>query len=166
MSKKPLISLVAAMARDRVIGKNNKMPWHLPADLAHFKKITLGKPIVMGRKTFDSIGRPLPGRRNIIISRQTHLVIQNVECVNSLEKALALLQNEPEIMIIGGANVYEQTLPIADHLYLTYINLSCEGDAFFPEFDEKNYIILDREAHNPDEQNSLAYEFVHLQKRD
>lgn len=165
MSKKPLISLIAAMARHRVIGKDNQMPWHLPADLAHFKKVTLGKPIVMGRKTFDSVGRPLPGRRNIVISRQKNLSIEGVECVDSLESALSLLKNEAEIMIIGGASVYEQALPMADQLYLTYINLNCEGDAFFPEFDENNYLISAREAHQPDEKNTLACEFLHLLKR-
>ncbi len=165
MLKKPLVSIIAAMARGRVIGKENKMPWHLPADLAHFKKVTLGKPIVMGRKTFESVGRPLPGRRNVVISRQKNLVIENVECVDSLENAIALLKEEAEIMIIGGANVYTQALQLADQLYLTYIDLNCEGDAFFPDFDENNYVILNREAHPSDEKNPQAYEFQHLVKR-
>lgn len=160
-----LISLVAAMARHRVIGQNNKMPWHLPADLAHFKKVTLGKPVVMGRKTFESIGRPLPGRKNIVISRQKNLSIDQVECVESIEQALSVLKNEPEIMIIGGATIYEQTLPMADQLYLTYIDLDCEGDAFFPEFDENNFLIISREHHSPDEKNSLACEFLYLTRR-
>jgi dihydrofolate reductase len=164
MSEKPLISLVAAMAKGRVIGKDNKMPWHLPADLAHFKKITLGKPVVMGRKTFESIGRPLPGRRNVIISREKNKIIEHAECVTSLESAFSLLSEEPEIMIIGGATIYQQALEMADKLYLTYIDLNCEGDAFFPAFDEKRFEIKSQEAHEPDEKNSLAYQFLCLER--
>jgi dihydrofolate reductase len=107
----------------------------------------------------------LPGRRNIIISRQKNLSIENTESVDSLEGAINLLKNEKEIMIIGGASVYEQALPMADQLYLTYINVDCEGDAFFPEFNEKMYLISDHEAHKSDEKNPMAYEFLRLVKR-
>lgn len=158
----PPIALIAAMAHHRVLGKDNKMPWHLPADLAYFKKVTFGKPIVMGRKTFDSLGRPLPGRRNIVITRQKNLSIPGVECLNSLEQALDLLKNEAEIMIIGGATIFEQALPIADELYLTYIDLDCEGDTFFPEFNEQDFIIASQEAHKRDEKNKFDYQFLHL----
>lgn len=126
-----LISLVAAMAANRVIGKDNQMPWHLPADLKHFKAVTLGKPVVMGRKTFESIGRVLPGRRNLVISRTPPADSRGAEWVNSLAQALELLQGHDEVMIIGGGEIYRQALPLAQRLYLTDIDLTTEGDAFF-----------------------------------
>ncbi|WP_275692631.1 type 3 dihydrofolate reductase [Rheinheimera hassiensis] len=129
-----IISMVAAMAANRVIGKDNQMPWHLPADLKHFKAVTLGKPVVMGRKTFESIGRVLPGRRNIVVSRQTVTDHRGAEWVNSLAQAFELLQDQPEVMVIGGAEIYRQCLPLAQRLYLTEITLETEGDACFPDY--------------------------------
>ncbi len=110
------IAMIAAMANNRVIGKDNQMPWHLPADLKHFKKVTLGKPVIMGRKTYQSIGKALPGRRNIVISRQGVALSADADWVQSIEQALALVQDEAEVMIIGGAEIYRQVLPIADTL--------------------------------------------------
>ena len=129
-----IISMVAAMTKNRVIGKDNQMPWHLPADLKHFKQVTLGKPVVMGRKTFESIGRLLPGRRNVVISRSTPADAKGAEWVTSLEQAFRLVQQHDEVMVIGGAEIYRQCLPLAQRLYLTEIDLSTEGDAYFPDY--------------------------------
>ena len=128
------VSIIAAMAANRVIGKDNKMPWHLPEELSYFKQVTMGKPIVMGRNTFESIGRPLPGRKNIVLSSNTQLMIDGVTVVHSIEQALVAADNCDELMIIGGARLYEQMLPYADCLYLTDIKLNVAGDAFFPDF--------------------------------
>src|SRR5690554_3787051 len=117
------ISLVAAMAKHRVIGKSGDMPWHLPSELKYFKEITMGKPIVMGRTTFESIGRPLPGRQNIVISRQPHLLPDTVDAVKSPAEALALVANAEEVMVIGGGQIYECFLPYATRLYVTHIDV-------------------------------------------
>ena len=122
------ISLIAAMANNRVIGKDNDMPWHMPADLAHFKKVTLGKPVIMGRKTFESIGRPLPGRTNIVITRNLDWQHDGVEVVDSPEQALAKVAGVDEVMIIGGGNIYQQFLPQAENLSLHFIDLDVDGD--------------------------------------
>lgn len=160
------ISMIAAMAQQRVIGLNNQMPWHLPADLQHFKKVTLGKPVVMGRKTFESIGRPLPGRRNIVISRQTPAVDSRVEWVSSIEQALALLAEQPEVMIIGGAEIYRQCLPLAQRLYVTEIALETAGDAFFPDYHaEGAWQEIAREEHPQGAENPLGYCFITLERQ-
>lgn len=160
------LSLIAAMARDRVIGHNNQMPWHMPADLAHFKKVTLGKPVIMGRKTFDSIGRLLPGRRNIIISRQVKPAGLAADWVHSLEQALALVAAEPEVMVIGGAELYRQSLPFADRLYLTEFELSVPGDAFFPDYQaDAGWTLTDQQEHQADAQNPAAYRFLQLERQ-
>ena len=115
------LSIVVAMDDNRLIGKDNKLPWHLPADLAYFKKITIGKSILMGRKTYDSIGRPLPNRRNIVITRNTNIVIPGCEVVSNIEQALLITKDEPEVMVIGGASLCEQLLPDVSRLYITKI---------------------------------------------
>jgi dihydrofolate reductase len=158
------LSLVAAMAKGRVIGKDNQMPWHLPADLQHFKKVTMGKPIVMGRKTYDSIGRPLPGRCNIVITRQENLSIAGCDVFNSIPEALAELSDENEVMIIGGGNLYEQALPLVDYLYLTFIDLEVEGDAFFPVWVEADWKEISLEKHMPDDKNLSSYCFVEFER--
>lgn len=159
------IALVAAMANDNVIGLNNQMPWHMPADLAHFKKVTLGKPVIMGRKTYDSIGRLLPGRRNIIISRQPAPEGFSADWVDSVEAALALVGGQEEVMIIGGAQLYQQMLARADRLYLTHIMLNTEGDAFFPNYQQQQgWQQVWVEEHPADEQNPYSYRFVLLEK--
>lgn len=132
------ISLIVAQGLNRVIGCNNSMPWHIPEDLQYFKRTTMGKPVIMGRKTFDSIGRPLPKRPNIVVTRQPEWQADGVKVTNSLEQALSLaptMCNSSEIMIIGGAEIYRQALPLANRLYITQIKASFEGDAFFPEWD-------------------------------
>ncbi|WP_444996591.1 type 3 dihydrofolate reductase [Aliikangiella sp. IMCC44359] len=157
---KPIISLIAAMAKDRVIGKDNQMPWHLPADLRHFKTITMDKPIIMGRKTFESIGRPLPGRKNIVISRQISYQAEGCDTANSIEAAIELVNNVKEIMIIGGGFLYSQALPIANKLYLTFIDLTVDGDTQFPEYEQLALTEIKREAFQADDKNPYSYEFV------
>jgi dihydrofolate reductase len=157
---KPIVSLIAAMANNRVIGKGNQMPWHLPADLGHFKTVTFGKPVIMGRKTYESIGRPLPGRRNIIISRNRNYKIEGCETAVSLEEAMELVNEVEEIMIIGGGHVYSQAIPLADRLYLTFIDLDVDGDTQFPEFEHLKLTEVKREKHLKDEKNSYDYQFI------
>ena len=156
------IALIAAMANNRVIGKGNQMPWHLPEDLRHFKAMTLGKPIVMGRKTFDSIGRPLPGRHNIVISRQEGLVIEGTTCVTSFEAAKKAAGDVDELVVIGGGQLYAMTIGIADKLYLTEIDLEVEGDTFFPEWDDGTWLINVQESAVNDK--DLGYRFIELVK--
>ncbi|MBM0489864.1 type 3 dihydrofolate reductase [Aeromonas jandaei] len=155
------ISMIAAMAHDRVIGKDNQMPWHMPADLAHFKRVTLGKPVLMGRKTFESIGRPLPGRRNLVISRNPDYQADGIEVVSSVEAALALLADNEvaEVMVIGGGHLYAELLPKADCLYLTRIELEVEGDTRFPAFADEQWQCVEREVHQADEKNPHPYRF-------
>ncbi|MFM5587010.1 type 3 dihydrofolate reductase [Aeromonas media] len=162
------ISMIAAMAHDRVIGLDNQMPWHLPADLAHFKRVTLGKPVLMGRKTFESIGRPLPGRRNLVISRNPDYRAEGVEVVDSVEAALALLasgEKVDELMVIGGGHLYGQLLPKADCLYLTRIDLAVAGDTRFPAFDESDWVRTESDPHQPDEKNPHPYCFETWRRR-
>src|SRR3990167_4875952 len=136
------ISLVVAKSKNNVIGKNNQLPWHLPADLKHFKNVTMGKPIIMGRKTFDSIGKPLPGRRNIIISHQPNLFIDGCEVFHSIDDALNAVKTEPEVMVIGGANLYAQILDRANCIYLTVIDAEFDGDTFFSELDQDKWKLI------------------------
>jgi len=157
---KPLISIIVAMAKNCVIGKDNEMPWHLPADLGHFKTITLGKPIIMGRKTYESIGRALPGRINIVMSRDKNYRLEGCETVTSLEEALTLVNDVQEVMIIGGGFLYEQTISTADRLYLTFIDLDVDGDTLFPEYEQLDLTEVKREKHLKDEKNPYDYEFV------
>lgn len=130
-----MISLIVAHDKNRVIGYENKMPWHLPGDLQYFKKVTMGKPVIMGRKTFESIGRPLPGRRNIIITRNPDYSAEGIEVVGSVDEALALVSDVEEIMIIGGEQIFTQCLPLADRLYITIIHHEFEGDTYFPTYE-------------------------------
>jgi len=160
-----LISLIVAMAENRVIGRGNQMPWHLPADLRHFKNVTLGKPVIMGRKTFESIGRPLPGRRNVVITRNTAWQAEGVECADSLDAALALVDTHAEVMIIGGGQLYREALPLAHRLYLTHIQLSVmDADTWFPDYSSFQWALLSDERHEPDEKNSYYYRFETLDR--
>lgn len=133
------VSIIAAMDNNRVIGKDNGLPWHLPEDMKRFKRRTMGKPVIMGRKTFVSIGGPLPGRTNTVLCRTPWPHEDSVRFVQSLEEALSLYYDANEVMIIGGAQVYEQAIPIADRMYLTEIDAEYEGDTWFPEFDKDEW---------------------------
>ncbi|AAN56632.1 type 3 dihydrofolate reductase [Shewanella oneidensis MR-1] len=157
------IAMIAAMANNRVIGKDNKMPWHLPEDLRHFKAMTLGKPVVMGRKTFESIGRPLPGRHNIVISRQADLQIEGVTCVTSFEAAKRVAGDCEELVVIGGGQLYKQLLPQADRLYLTQINLDVDGDTFFPAWEDNEW--QKTETQPSISADGLEYNFINLVKK-
>jgi dihydrofolate reductase len=165
----PRLCLIAALAENRVIGRDNQLPWHLPADLRHFKALTLGKPIIMGRKTWDSLGRPLPGRLNLVVSRQADLQLEGAEVFASLEQAIArasqwaTAQGVDELMLIGGAQLYELGLAMAERLYLTRVALSPQGDAWFPELPEQDWRLLDRQAQAAGEQ-SPAYCFETWQR--
>jgi dihydrofolate reductase len=166
-----VLSIVCALAQNRVIGRDNQLPWRLPRDLAYFKKITLGHPIIMGRKTFDSIGRPLPGRTNIVVTRQVGWSADGVVPTGSLDAALELAtrvardNGVKEVMLIGGANLYEQALPLAAKLYLTEVHTQVPGDAFFPEFSRAEWIELTREDYAADTTNPIAHSFVVYEKR-
>lgn len=154
------IALIAAMANNRVIGIDNKLPWHLPDDLQHFKKLTLGKTIVMGRKTWESLPGLLPDRRHIVISRNRQFQAEGAEVLNSIEQAIQRLSDEEEIMIVGGANLYGQLLPDADFLYLTLVDADIEGDAFFPEWHEADWQQIERSHHPADDRHAFAFDFV------
>lgn len=152
-----MISLIVAMGENRVIGHDNQMPWHLPADLKYFKKTTTGHSIVMGRKTFQSIGRPLPNRTNIILTRDSSFSAEGCVVLHSREEVLELAQKE-DLFIIGGAQIYEEFLPYADKLYITKIHESFAGDTFFPETGNE-WKLLSTEKHAPNEKNAYEYEF-------
>jgi dihydrofolate reductase len=160
-----IISLIAAMDRNRLIGNKNELPWHLPADLAHFKKITLNKPILMGRKTYESIGRPLPGRENIVLTRNKGLEIEGVTVVHSLEEAVENLSDTAELMVIGGSTIYELALPSAQRLYLSYVEGEFEGDAWFPEVDATQWRISESLTQPPDEKNHYGCRFVTYERK-
>ena len=157
------IAMIAAMANNRVIGKDNQMPWHLPEDLRHFKAMTLGKPVVMGRKTYESIGRPLPGRHNIVISRQADLIIDGVTTVTSFDDAKLAAGDCEELVIMGGGQLYEMLLSQADILYLTEIALDVEGDTYFPEWNDGSWQEVSRDVAKND--NDLEYSFIKLVKK-
>jgi dihydrofolate reductase len=157
------ITLVAAMARGRVIGRDGDMPWHLPADLTHFKAVTLGHPVIMGRRTWDSIGRALPGRRNLVISRSAPSLPDGVECHGSLEAALAACSGESAVMIIGGGEIYRQALPQANRLVLTLIDAEIDGDTHFPAVDWARWRVSRHRRRPADEANAHAMQFVELE---
>ncbi|MFT8209679.1 MAG: type 3 dihydrofolate reductase [Symbiopectobacterium sp.] len=159
-----MISLIAALAVDRVIGMENAMPWHLPADLAWFKRQTLNKPIIMGRNTFRSIGQPLPGRKNIVVSRHPG-DDERVTWVATLEAALEAAAGAEEVMVIGGGSIYQQMLPRASRLYLTHIDAEVEGDTHFPEYEPDAWSSVFSEFHDADEENSHSYCFEILERR-
>ena len=165
------LSLVWAMAQNRVIGRNNSLPWYLPEDLKYFRRITMGKPVIMGRKTFESIGKPLPGRTNIVITHNPKFQAEGVNCVHSIEAALGLCESLAEIdgtdeaMVIGGAEIYSLALPMADRLYLTQVHADVEGDAFFPELDYSHWQEIGREDFESAGSNPYNYSFLVFEKQ-
>jgi dihydrofolate reductase len=161
---KPFISLISAMAHNRVIGHENRLPWHLPADLQHFKAVTMGKPMVMGRKTWESLPGRLPGRPHIVVTRNVDYRAQGARVVHSLEQGFDAAGDVEEIMVVGGANLYAQALPHARRMYLTCIDADIEGDARFPEFDEREWRKVSTEIHSADDRNPYDYQFLVLEK--
>ena len=156
-----MISIIVATSKNRVIGNNNSLIWKLPSDLKRFKQITTDNTIVMGRKTYESIGKPLPNRRNIIITRDTNYLVDNCEIVNSLEEALMLCNND--CFIIGGGEIYKQSIDIADKIYLTLVQEDFEGDTYFPEIG-KEWTKVFREDFEPDEKNAHKYSFIDYER--
>jgi dihydrofolate reductase len=159
------IALIAAVDRHRVIGRKNQLPWRLPNDLKRFKELTLGHPVLMGRKTWESIGRPLPGRRNLVLSRQALELPAGVEQVNSPEAAVAAVAGAPMLFVIGGEALYRHFLPLASDLFLTHVHTEVEdGDAFFPEIPGGLFTEICRMPHHADEKHAFAYDFVDYEK--
>jgi len=158
------ITIIAAMARNRAIGMDGEMPWHLPAELKHFKDSTMGKPIVMGRKTWQSIGRPLPGRQNIVISRSERFRAECCEVAASLEEAIQVARGG-EVMIIGGGQLYRQALTFADRMLLTLVDCEPEADTWFPQWDEKDWRLVSERSEQADERNPYAYRVIELLRR-
>lgn len=161
----PVLSLIAAMADDRAIGIDNRLPWKLPADMQWFRRHTLGKPIVMGRKTFESFGgKPLPQRTNIVITRDENYRAEGALVVHTIDEAIAAAGAVDEVMIIGGESFYRQMLPRAERFYLTLVHGKFEADAWFPEFDWNEWREVAREEHPADEKNPYACTFLILQR--
>ncbi|MGA7966114.1 MAG: dihydrofolate reductase [Gammaproteobacteria bacterium] len=156
------IVLVAAVAENGVIGQGGVMPWHLPADLAHFKRVTWGHPILMGRRTFEAIGRALPGRRNIVLTRDPDFSAPGIETASSLEQALERIGEAAQVMVIGGAELYRIALPLAQRIYLTRIHASPEGDTFFPDLIPTQWRQLERKTHPTDKLHPYALSFIEL----
>src|SRR5512143_1043421 len=157
---KPRISVIAALARNRVIGIENRLPWRLPEDLAHFKALTLNHPILMGRKTFESLGRPLPGRTNVVITRNADYRPDGCLVADSIPAAIALCGDADEVFFIGGADLYAQAIPLADRLYLTEVDVDATGDAWFPDYDRRAFREIAREAHRGEKGDALRFDFV------
>ena len=156
-----MISIIAALGRNRVIGSENSIPWKLPADMKRFRELTTGKPVIMGRKTFESIGRPLPNRANIIITTDKNYRADSCIVVHSVDEALKAAKGS-EIMVIGGSQIYKQFLPTANRMYLTFIDKEFEGDAYFPEYSEHEWKETSREEHV--DENGLKYSFVNFER--
>ncbi len=156
----PKISILVAMAKNRTIGINNTLPWHCPEDLKHFKALTMGHHMIMGRKTFDSIGKPLPGRTTVVLTRDRNLKIEGCLMAHSIQDALKACAGDTEIFIVGGAELYAQALPLANTLYITEIQQEVEGDAHFPPFDPRVWTEISREIRKQETPQVLEYHFV------
>lgn len=165
---RPILALIAAVARNGVIGRGNAMPWHLPEDMTHFRKTTHGHAVVMGRRTWESLApkfRPLPGRRNLVLSRQAGWQAEGAETVPSLDAALARLHDQPRVFVMGGAAVYAAALPLADELWLTEIDADFDGDVRFPPFDRGAFAEVSREPRRAAAPNDFAFAFVTHRRR-
>ena len=158
------VNLIVAVAKNRAIGIDNRMPWHLPADFAWFRKNTLGHPVIMGRKTFESIGKPLPGRRNVVVSRNPAWRAEGCDVFTSLQSALATCAPTEQVFVIGGASLYAEALPLADRLYLTEVDAAPDGDTFFPVLQSDHWQEHWRERHAADDKNIHAMDFVILDR--
>ncbi len=159
-AKKPRVSVIAALARNRVIGIENRLPWRLPEDLAHFKALTLNHPVLMGRKTFESLGRPLPGRTNIVITRNADYKPDGCLVADSIPAAIALCKDADELFFIGGAELYAQAIPLADRLYLTEVDIEAKGDAWFPDYDRTAFREASRVTQRGEKSDVFDFDFV------
>ena len=162
----PQLTLVAALAQNGIIGRDNHLPWHLPADLRFFKQITMGKPLLMGRRTWESIGRPLPGRLMIILTDDRSYRAEGCTVVHSLAEALAAAGDAPEIMVIGGAVLFRQTLPLAQRIYLTQVEADVPGDTWFPDWNPAKWELVWEEAHPADEKHAWSFRFQRWERLD
>ena len=165
---RPRVSLIAALDRNSAIGRGNAMPWHLPDDFRHFKALTLGKPILMGRKTAESLGRALPGRLNLVLTRSGRVPFEGMRAVGSIDEAMRIAEEQgaEELCVIGGAEIYALALPFADVLHLTHVDTEVEGaDAFFPGFDPSPWQVVSRETHPEDAKHAFDFEFVDYERR-
>jgi len=160
-----LITLIVAVADSGVIGRDNGLPWHLPEDLKRFKRLTMGKPMVMGRRTFESIGKPLPGRLNIVVTRDTNYRREGVTAVHDVDGALRAAGDAPEVMVIGGAELFRALLPRAGRIHLTRVHGNIEGDVMWPALDERDWAVVERETHAADERHAYAMTFEVWEKR-
>ena len=158
-------SLIVAMDQNGLIGRESDLPWRLSADLQYFKQITMGKPIIMGRKTHESIGRPLPGRQNIVITRDEDFIAEGCTIVSSIPKSLQAAGEVEEVMFMGGASLYEQVLPEVDRLYLTQVHAELTGDTWFPEWDDKEWLEVSRVDYKADKKNEFDYSFIVLERK-
>ncbi len=158
------LSAIVAMSENRVIGINNRLPWHLPADLRHFKTLTWNKPILMGRKTYQSIGRALPNRCNVVITRDTRFDAPGCVVVDSIETALAAVAYSEEVFVIGGMQLFEQLLPQTERIYMTIVHHHFAGDVYFPELNHAEWHAVERKDYAADEQNPYAYSFITLER--
>lgn len=158
------ISIIAAVANNNVIGKGKNLPWHLPADLKHFKKLTLGKPVIMGQTTFESLPGSLEQREVIVLSKDSDFTPSGVKVARSIKEALTLAGSASEVMIAGGASIYEQFLPMADRMYLTLVEAEPAGDVFFPEYDRGKWRQIKKESHPADDQNEYSYTFLVMER--
>ena len=159
------LSLIVAFDKNRLIGRDNGLPWHLPADLKHFKSLTMGHHMIMGRKTFESIGKPLPGRTTVIITRQKNYRAEGCIVVHHLDEALECCRNEEEVFIIGGAQIFDCTMPLADRLYITEIDHTFDGDTHFPEISADDWEQISSEHHEADEKNNWGYTFINYKRK-
>ena len=159
------ISIIVAASANGVIGAGGELPWHLPDDFRYFKQVTMGKPIVMGRRTWESIGKPLPGRRNIVITRQPGFEAEGAAVVDSPQAAVAAAEGAGELMIIGGGEIYRRFLPRADTVYMTLVRANVEGDTHFPPLDEREWVLESRERHDADERHAFDFEFQVYRRR-
>lgn len=158
------LAIIVATDEQGLIGKDNDLPWRLSADLQYFKRVTMGKPLIMGRNTHDSIGRPLPGRKNIIVTKNKEYQAEGCLVVHSIADALLACEQAAEVMVMGGASLYQQFLPAANKIYLTHVHALLEGDTWFPEWQKDQWLEISREDHQADEKNDYAYSFIQYEK--
>jgi dihydrofolate reductase len=160
-----LITLIVAVSDNGVIGRENALPWHLPEDLKRFKRLTMGKPMIMGRKTFESIGKPLPGRLNIVVTRDTNYRREGVSVVHGVDEAIAAAAGAPELMVIGGSELFRQFLPRAGRVHLTRVHAQVEGDVTWPPLDTRSWEVVEKEQHAADERHAWPMTFEVWEKR-
>lgn len=155
-----MISMIVAVSSNSVIGRDGDLPWHMPADLKRFKRLTMGHHLIIGRRTWDEVGAPLPGRIMVVVTRDTEFRVDGATVVHSLDEALQVVEGDDEVFIAGGGEIYRQALPLADRVYLTRVHAEIDGDTTFPELEEEEWRLVDREDHGSDDRNPYPYSFL------